>query len=178
VPDKNSINTLPFLFVILLDTVQRRRVYMIDLLYKKYHNVLLWYCLNLSESNRALAEDIVQDTFMRALENAHLLNNMTEAQCRSWLYKTAKNIFIDKIRHANKEPQPEFETIREDDLSEIMVRQLCTQLPEEERELFWLRFMEGYNSTELGELFSLSPSTVRSRLSSARKKIKKLYLKK
>ena len=149
---------------------------MIEKLYKNYHNELLWYCYKLSCNNRALAEDIVQDTFIKGLENAHILNNMTEAQCRAWLYKTAKNIFIDKIRRITKEPQPEFEAITEDDLSEIMVRQLCAQLPDEERELFWLRFMEGYNSTELGELFSLSPSTVRSRLSSARKKIRKLYL--
>lgn len=149
---------------------------MIDKLYSKYHKEILWYCINLSGNNRAFAEDIVQDTFMRGLENAHILNEMTQAQCRAWLYKTAKNIFIDKIRRINKEPQPEIDAVTEDDLSEIMVRQLCAQLPDEERDLFWLRFMEGYNSTELGELFSLSPSTVRSRLSSARKKIRKLYL--
>lgn len=149
---------------------------MIDRLYKNYHNELLWYCINLSGNNRAFAEDLVQDTFMRGLENAHILINMTDAQCRSWLYKTAKNIFIDKIRRMNKEPQPEFEIATEDDLSEVMVRQLCAHLPDDERELFWLRYIEGYNSTELGELYSLSPSTVRAKLSSARKKIRKLYL--
>lgn len=149
---------------------------MIDRLYKNYHNELLWYCINLSGNNRAFAEDLVQDTFMRGLENAHILINMTDPQCRSWLYKTAKNIFIDKIRRMNKEPQPEFEIATEDDLSEVMVRQLCAHLPDDERELFWLRYIEGYNSTELGELYSLSPSTVRAKLSSARKKIRKLYL--
>lgn len=81
---------------------------MIDRLYMNYHNELLWYCINLSGNDRAFAEDIVQDTFMRALENAHILNNMPEAKCRSWLYKTAKNIFIDKIRRINNEPQPDY----------------------------------------------------------------------
>ncbi|TAH74851.1 MAG: RNA polymerase sigma factor [Anaerolineaceae bacterium] len=148
---------------------------MIETLYRDYHNQLLWYCINLSSNNRALAEDIVQDTFMRGLENAHILNDLTEAQCRSWLYKTAKNIFIDRIRRIKKEPQPEIKLITEDDLSEIMVRQLCGQLPDYERELFWLRYMEGYNSSELGKLYDLPPSTVRARLLSARKKITKLY---
>lgn len=148
---------------------------MIENLYKNYHNHLLWYCIKLSGNNRALAEDIVQDTYLKVLENAHILNELTDAKCRSWLYKTAKNIFIDKIRRINNEPRPEQQLVTEDDLSEVMVRQLCGHLPEEERELFWLRYMEGYNSTELGELFSLSPSTVRARLSSARKKITKLY---
>ena len=107
---------------------------------------------------------------MRALENAHILNDLTNAQCRSWLYRTAKNIFIDRMRRITKEPQPQLQLTTEDDLSEVMVRQLCGQLPAEERELFWLRYMEGYNSTELGNLFDLPPSTVRARLLSARRK--------
>lgn len=148
---------------------------MIENLYRDYHNQLLWFCINLSTNNRALAEDIVQDTFMRGLENAHILSDLTDAQCRSWLYKTAKNIFIDRMRRINKEPQPELKLVTEDDLSEVMVRQLCGQLADEEKELFWLRYMEGYNSSELGKLFDLPSSTVRARLASARKKITKLY---
>lgn len=74
-----------------------------------------------------------------------------------------------------KEPQPETDLVKEDDLSEIIVRQLCNQLPNEERGLFWMRYMEGYNSSELGELFDLPPSTVRARLSSARKKMLAMY---
>lgn len=44
---------------------------------------------------------------MRALENAHILNDLTESQCRSWLYRTAKNIFIDKVRRMANEPMIE-----------------------------------------------------------------------
>ena len=148
---------------------------MIENLYRDYYKQLLWYCINLSSNNRALAEDIVQDTFIRGLENAHILNELTPSQCRAWLYKTAKNIFIDRMRRASKEPQPQLQLITEDDLSEVMVRQLIGQLPTEERELFWLRYMEGYNSSELGKLYDLPASTVRARLLSARKKISKLY---
>jgi RNA polymerase sigma-70 factor (ECF subfamily) len=148
---------------------------MMEKLYTNYYNQLLWYCISLSGNNRALAEDIVQDTFMRGLVNAHILNEMADEQCRSWLYKTAKNIFIDKIRHIKKEPIPDIDLVQEDDLSEIIVWQLCNQLPDEERSLFWMRYMEGYNSKELGEMFDLPPSTVRARLSSARKKITKIY---
>lgn len=151
---------------------------MIEKLYSVYYNPLLWYCNNLSGNNHALAEDIVQDTFMRGLENAHILNELSEAQCRSWLYKTAKNIFIDKYRRMKNEPQPELELVKEDDLSEIIVRQLCNQLPGEERTLFWLRYLEGYNSTELGEMFDLPASTIRARLASARKKMSKMYFSK
>lgn len=148
---------------------------MIDKLYTVYHNQLLWYCINLSGNNRALAEDIVQDTFIRGLENSHILNNLTEGQCLSWFYKTAKNIFIDKVRRVSREPRIENDLVAEDDLSEVIVKQLCSQLPDEEKDLFWMRYMEGYNSSELGELFDLSPSTIRARLSSSRKKMVKMY---
>jgi len=151
---------------------------MIDKLYGKYYEHLLWYCINLSGNNRALSEDIVQDTFMRALTNAHVLNELNELQCRSWLYKTAKNIFIDKFRRISKEPQSQVQMMKEDDLSEIIVRQLCNQLPGEERTLFLMRYLDGYNSSELGEMFDLPSSTVRARLSSARKKMAEIYFEK
>ena len=63
----------------------------------------------------------------------------------------------------------------EDDLSEVMVRMLCNELPAQEAALFWLRHMEGYNSTELGEMFNLAPSTVRTKLACARGRLVKLY---
>ena len=148
---------------------------MIEKLYTKYRNQILWFCINLSGNNRTLAEDIVQDAFMRGLENAHILNKLSEPQCLLWFYKTAKNIFIDKVRRIGREPKVDNELTSEDDLSEVIVQQLCSCLPDEERELFRMRYMEGYNSSELGELFDMSPSTIRARLASARKKMIKIY---
>ncbi len=150
---------------------------MIDKLYRDYRNKLLWFCLNLSRNNPSIAEDIVQETFMKVLENAHILNELTDGQCLSWLYRTAKNNFIDRVRRAANAPRTEMPLIKEDDLSKIFVSQLCASLPEKERTIFWMRYIEGYTSRELGELFNLSPSTVRSRLSSARRKMSELYYK-
>ncbi len=50
--------------------------------------------------------------------------------------------------------------------------QLIARLPNTERSLFTMRYFEGYNSKELGELFALSPATVRSRLASARRRLR------
>lgn len=148
---------------------------MIDKLYKDYYNKLLWYCVSLSRNNISLAEDIVQDTFLKALQNIHILNELDENQCVSWLYRTAKNTFIDRVRRIANQPKIEERLFKEDDLSQILVGQLCAQLPDHERALFWMRYIEGYSSVELGEIFDLSPSTVRSRLASARRKISKIY---
>lgn len=46
---------------------------------------------------------------------------------------------------------------------------LLNSLPDMEGVLFAMRYLQGYNSTQIGEIFSMPPGTVRSKLSSARK---------
>ena len=60
----------------------------------------------------------------------------------------------------------------EEDLSQAAVAQLVGRLPEGERAIFSLRYFEGYNSKELGEVFSLPPATIRSRLASAKRRLR------
>ncbi|NLM61596.1 MAG: RNA polymerase sigma factor [Clostridiales bacterium] len=146
---------------------------MIESLYSKYYSELLNYCTSLSH-DPALSEDVVQECFLRALSNLDVLNELSEPQCRAWLYRTVKNIFIDHVRRLAKQPLPDEEHFSEDDYSRLAVELMCCHLPEDERSLFLLRYIEGYNSTELGEMFDLSPSTVRARLASARSRLRKI----
>lgn len=147
---------------------------MIDLLYSKYYNELLRYCISLSH-DYAFAEDIVHEAYLRALANADILNELTEEKCRAWLYKTAKNIFIDHARRMSKKSGTVDEPVSEDDYSSVIVQMMCRHLPENERTLFLLRYLKGYNSTELGDMFGIPPSTVRARLASARARLRKCY---
>jgi len=146
---------------------------MIESLYSKYYSELLNYCTSLSH-DPALSEDVVQECFLRALSNLDVLNELSEPQCRAWLYRTVKNIFIDHVRRLAKQPLSDEEHFSEDDYSRLAVELMCCHLPEDERSLFLLRYIEGYNSTELGEMFDLSPSTVRARLASARSRLRKI----
>lgn len=151
---------------------------MIEELYTSFYDELLYYCVSLSH-DRAAAEDLVQETYMRALSHVEDIQDLSRAQCRSWLYQTAKHLFIDRLRKLAREVCVEREQLElstfEEDLTKIAVRQLVGRLPERERALFTLRYFEGYNATELGELFALPPSTVRARLASARKHLMGYY---
>ena len=146
---------------------------MIELLYSKYYTQLLCFCHSFSR-NPAFAEDVVQEAFLRALANSDILNDLPEYKCRAWLYRTAKNIIIDNARKMAKCPEPEEEAFSEDDYSNMIVQMLCSRLPENERILFQLRYFEGYNATELGEMFDIPSATVSSRLASARAKLRKM----
>ena len=144
---------------------------MISQIYSLYFNELKNY-MTLKTKNVAAAEDIVQETFLRALENADILNELNEKKCRAWLYKTANNIFIDKIRRMNAEPKCYETLLSYDDLSNVVVTQLCSLLSEKDRNIFYLRYFSGYNAREIAEIFNITPSAIRTRLFYIRNKLK------
>lgn len=147
---------------------------MIAQLYPLYFEELVRH-LTGALGGRAAAEDVVQETFLRALEHAAELEDSTLPQCRAWLYRTAKRICIDRFRRQTRLPQLREELAAEDDLSRQMVAELVNLLPEHERALFTLRYFSGYSAAELAEQFDLKPATVRQRLCSARARLKRWY---
>jgi len=151
---------------------------MVEELYRTYRKDLLQYCSNLA-SDRAGAEDLVQETYLRAMGHLDDLEDMSRSQRRSWLYRTAKNLYIDRVRKQSREvmggEEPLLAAPFEEDFTGPAVAQLISRLPEQERQLFSLRTFAGYNAAELGDLFDLPPSTVRSRLASARRRLMDWY---
>ena len=148
---------------------------MIDELYDSLYKELTGWCTAMT-GNKTLAEDLVQEAFLRALMNAELLEELDFCRRRAWMYRTVKNLYIDRKRReafetmAKEMPQGGYEDAN---YAQIDDEQLLTVLTQEERMLFTLRYLEGYNSAELGKLFGLPPGTVRSRLSSARRRLRK-----
>ena len=144
-------------------------------LYMTFRKELTAYAISMAK-NRDTADDLIQETFLRAMTHLDELQDLGQKQCRSWLYKTARNLYIDQVRKLSREVPQTGElleqTFFEEDLSQGMVAQLVGRLPESERAIFHLRYFEGYNARELGELFSLPPATVRSRLASARGRLR------
>ena len=142
-------------------------------LYEQFYPRVLRFALSLTRE-RAEAEDVTQETFLRALGQLETLEVLSDAQRLSWLFRTAKNVFIDGKRREKLTP-PEDEGEYSDDLSRFAVAGLVQRLPESERAIFCLRYFSGYDSKEIGERFALKPSTVRARLLSARVRLKKMY---
>lgn len=148
---------------------------MISLLYANHYQEISRFLLSLTK-NQAQAEDLTQDTFVRAMGHADRFLNMTPSQCRGWLYRTAKNLFIDQARRARREilEMPE-EKGEDDDVSAVYVAQMMAHLPPEDQALFSLRYFEGLNSAQLCELYNLPASTIRSRLLKCRTILQKQY---
>lgn len=147
---------------------------MIEELYKKYHQELVGWCHSMA-GNLHTAEELVQEAFLRAMLHEDILAELQEQQRRSWLYRTIKNLYVDRIRHGSKETIVE-EFTQQQKYSEEIIRlewdQLLETLPDMEGVIFTLRYLEGYNSNQIGEILSIPPGTVRFKLSSARQHLK------
>jgi len=62
------------------------------------HAAALWnYCLGLTGRDRARAEDVVQETLLRAWRNFSVLDE-SRGSVRGWLFTVARNIVIDESR--------------------------------------------------------------------------------
>ena len=63
------------------------------------HAAALWgYCLRLTGHDRARAEDVVQETLLRAWRDLPPLSTTRQASARAWLFTVARNIVIDDWR--------------------------------------------------------------------------------
>jgi len=62
------------------------------------HSAALWaYCLSLTGHDHARAEDVVQETMLRAWRKSSTLDE-SHGSVRAWLFKVARNIVIDEWR--------------------------------------------------------------------------------
>ena len=143
---------------------------MIAELYTVYRAELLKYC-SMMCGNVSDAEDLLQETFMKALSHLDLLEELGEKECRAWLYKVARNLFYDACRRRTVEQNSRLEASEETDggFSEVETAMILSSLPSDLSQLFIKRYFEGYSSKELAEEYGLSPSGVRAALSRARK---------
>ena len=62
------------------------------------HAAALWaYCVRLTGHDRARAEDIAQETLLRAWQHLSALDN-SRGQVRAWLFTVARNLVVDEWR--------------------------------------------------------------------------------
>jgi RNA polymerase sigma-70 factor (ECF subfamily) len=134
--------------------------------------------------NRAEAEEIAQETFLRA--HRALPDFRGEARLQTWLYAIASRLCLNRLA------SPDRRLVRGDDEAlaaapsdepsaaarleraerDAAVREAIAALPEERRIVVVLRDLEGLSYEEIGEVLGLEPGTVRSRLHRARLDLK------
>lgn len=145
------------------------------LLVERHHSPLLGFLYRLTGGNRALAEDLAQETFLRALRN--IQQYQPSRRFKPWLYAIAVNIARDHFKRADTRyavilSDEEFFSLEdpigvEDNLQDDTQRVALaiTALPVHQREAIILRYYQDLSLAEISEALAIPIGTVKSRLS-------------
>lgn len=130
-----------------------------DIIYDTYFKDIYRFILSLTR-NTAVAEDIVQDTFIKALNNIHNLRDDTKI--KSWLFQIAKNTYLTHVSKSVKTistNELEIASTR-NEISEFAdqdtarhARKILHKMPEPHKEIFYLRVFANLSFKEIAEIF-------------------------
>lgn len=136
------------------------------------HAAALWaFCLHLTGNDRPHAEDVAQETLLRAWRNAAMLEE-SRGSVRSWLFTVARNIVIDEWR--SKRARTEFPTAEVPELPEAddrtdelllswVVAEALTRLSDEHRAVLLECYYRGRSVAEAALRLGVPEGTVKSR---------------
>lgn len=139
-------------------------------------NRLFKFCLVLC-GDRARAEDLSQEAFIKALGNLKKLHK-PEAFVE-WLFRVTRHLYIDEVRKY-KDASGDLESVAAEspELSDIIsVHQTLAQFEAEDRWLLVLVDMENYSYKEAADILGISEDAVRTRLFRIRKSFIEKYKK-
>ncbi|HMI53756.1 MAG TPA: sigma-70 family RNA polymerase sigma factor [Candidatus Saccharimonadales bacterium] len=157
--------------------------------FSEYVDGLYGYALILSR-NRTDAEDLVQETCLRAIPAMERL--LPDSNIKSWLFTILRNIWLNEVRRLRAAPET-VELDRNEETANTVVdsgkdphavyvsnfereqvRNAIQQLPSEFREIVLLREYEELSYEQLAALLECPVGTVMSRLARARAKLRDL----
>ncbi|WP_243349322.1 RNA polymerase sigma factor [Parabacteroides sp. FAFU027] len=163
---------------ILLERLKNGDISCFEILYSKYSGKLYNYVLNISKGDFYLAEEIVQNVFVRIWEiHRHI---ETEGSFGSFVYTVGKNMFLNVIKnrmqeylyhdyiieHASEldntvEKEVEYKMLEE------QINKLIEQLPPARRKVYILSRVKHLPNKEIAALLDISENTVESQLTKA-----------
>jgi RNA polymerase sigma-70 factor (ECF subfamily) len=141
--------------------------------------------------NQVEAEDLVQETYLRAIRAFGRL--MPDSNLKSWLFAIMRNTWLNQLRHTRSGPQfVEIDAEEEDRVQWLdaladdplrvylrkvereEVRGAIDRLPGLYREIIVLRDIEGFSYQQIARILVCPAGTVMSRLGRAREKLRGL----
>ncbi|TMN21368.1 RNA polymerase sigma factor [Lentibacillus cibarius] len=152
-------------------------------LFAQYQLPLYRYLLQMSR-DEDVAEELLQETFYRAMISLKVKNMI---QAKAWLFKVARNLYIDRTRKSKSEKQM-VERIQAEQLhtsewgnpdehlermtKRDRIEKVFHHLPERMRTILYLREIQEFTYKEVATAMNLTESQVKTTLHRARKKFR------
>jgi RNA polymerase sigma-70 factor (ECF subfamily) len=155
-------------------------------LYRQFYDDIFRYCVH-RLFDRSTAEDITSEVFFKAVEHIEDFKG-TEIQFRNWLYKIATNAVNENLRRkvrreavikivsetsADRAVEDFPALTDENDKRLLLVKQAIFELKPKYQTVITLHFFENLKLTEIADVLSSRPGTIRSQLARALAKLRK-----
>ena len=154
-----------------------------------YYSYLTNFLFKLAE-NKSTAEDLTQETFLKVIRSIDKFDINGKAEFSTYIVTIAKNCYIDQIRKTKHiyladdyeeqyiltpDSKNTEETIIKKAEAEELMKALET-LPIEQATAIKLKYLEGRTLIEIGEMLKAEPKTIKSRIHSGIKKLRKNFI--
>ncbi|MEV7189102.1 sigma-70 family RNA polymerase sigma factor [Kitasatospora sp. NPDC093102] len=141
-------------------------------LYRLHGGYLLRALLKVTSGDRCKAEDILQETFVRAWQHPEAISQGPE-RSRPWLFTVARRIAIDHFRMQSARPKevsneaPEERVLNADPLDSVLMAHdlagALAELPPHHRDVLVELHMKGRSVAEAAKVLGVPAGTVKSR---------------
>lgn len=152
--------------------LQRGDTQALTQLVERHHSSLLGFLYRLTGGDRALAEDLAQDTLLRVLRTIRQYH--ASRSFKPWLYAIALNVARDHFkradtRYTDSATDDGLDTLAAPDadldFEAQQVAAAITALPEHQRVAILLRYYQDLSLAEIAQTLNIPIGTVKSRLS-------------
>lgn len=141
-------------------------------LYERRFGMVYQICLVLMK-NVPDAEDAAQTVFRKAMERGEPFRDPEHE--KAWLIVTARNECRNQLKHwwrTRRAGEEMLGSLTWEQPRDQEVWEQVAALPEPHRLVLYLHYYQGYTTGEIADMLGENPSTVRSRLAQARRKLK------
>ncbi|SDN67561.1 RNA polymerase sigma-70 factor, ECF subfamily [Paenibacillus sp. yr247] len=148
---------------------------MIEQLYKVHYAELNRFARSIAGNDKE-AEDLLQETFARALAHSVTLERLAVYERRAWLYKVMRNILYDRRRRTKFEtalPEGYDPWTDVDFLAGLKTEELLECLPPQLCEVVRQRYILGMTGKQIADRSGVPHPTVRYRLHTALRLLRK-----
>lgn len=146
----------------------------IESFYREHARSVFAFLLSLSR-DRSLAEDLTQDTFIKATRS---LSGFRGGDPKAWLFTIARSVFIDHTRRRRPEPTEDIDrtAVSGPDVEERdAIDEALRRLPERQRMALLLVDHAGMSYSEMAAVVGVSPAAAKGLLHRARNAFRTAY---
>lgn len=165
--------------------IQAEEPRLLSILFERHHRRIYNYLLRMS-GNRATAEDLTSEVFIRVLK--YRMSYRREARFTTWLYQVARNLFLDHVEKKRPEDSlddlPDATTAEQETPDDLflsrqesqLIREAMNRLPPRKREVLYLSRYRDMKYEDIATVMGCTEGAVKILVHRSLKELREIYL--